>query len=220
MGYVYNDLFRQDIYRMIPSDGLVIGVVGCGPANTEARLVREGRQVHGVDVSPEAIEVAATRLTSARVVSPSDTAPFAPRSLDGLILADVIEHIPSAWSFLKDYVQMVKPGGWVVISVPNMRYIEALRVFVFGGDWPEDPLGIFDQSHVQVMTHKRLARWCRSAGLLLEREYDCYHPERKMHPLLNRLTLRVFKSLFNFEIQARYRVGDVSGLDDGTRLAK
>lgn len=51
---------------MIPSDGLVIGVIGCGRANTEARLVNEGRQVHGVDVSQEAIEVAATRLTSAR----------------------------------------------------------------------------------------------------------------------------------------------------------
>jgi hypothetical protein len=63
------------------------------------------------------------------------------------------------------------------------------------------------------MTHKRLARWCRSAGLQLEREYDCYHPERKSHPLLNRITLRMFKSLFNFEIQARYRVGNL-GVED------
>jgi 2-polyprenyl-3-methyl-5-hydroxy-6-metoxy-1,4-benzoquinol methylase len=211
MSYVYNDLFRQDIYRMIPSDGLVIGVVGCGRANTEARLVNEGRQVHGVDVSQEAIEAAATRLTSARVVSPNETAPFAAHSLDGLILADVMEHIPSAWSVLKDYVQMVRPGGWVVISVPNMRYIEALSVFALGGDWPEHSLGIFDQTHVQVMTHKRLARWCRSAGLRLEQEYDCYHPERRLYRLLNRLTFRVFKSLFNFEIQARYRVGSLSG---------
>ena len=207
MGYSYNDLFRPDIYRMIPSDGLVIGAIGCGSAKTEARLVSEGRQVHGVDVSAEAIEVAATRLTSARVVSPDDTAPFAANSLDGLVLADVMEHIPNAWSVLKDYVRMVKPGGWVVISVPNMRYLDALRVFVLGGDWPEDPNGIFDRTHLQVMTHKRLARWCRSAGLSLEREYDCYHPEHKVCAMLDRLTLRAFKSLFNFEIQARYRVG-------------
>ena len=206
MNYPYNDLFRQDIYRMIPGDGLVIGVVGCGRALTEARLVEEGRQVHGVDVSEEAIEVAVTRLTSARVVAPNDVAPFEAGSLDGLILADVMEHIPSAWSVLNDYVRMVRPGGWVVISVPNMRYIEVLWTFAFRGDWPEHALGIFDQSHLQVMTHKRLARWCRSAGLSLEREYDCYDPSRKIYPLLNRLTFRVFKSLFNFEIQARYRV--------------
>lgn len=117
-----------------------------------------------------------------------------------------MEHIPGAWAVLKDYVRMVRPGGWVVISVPNMRYIEALWVFVLGGDWPEHPQGIFDQTHVQVMTHKRLARWCQSAGLSLEREYDCYHPEREIYSLLDRLTFRVFKSLFNFEIQARYRV--------------
>jgi 2-polyprenyl-3-methyl-5-hydroxy-6-metoxy-1,4-benzoquinol methylase len=206
VSYPYNDLFREDIYRMIPSDGLVIGVVGCGRAKTEARLVSEGRQVHGVDVSQEAIEVAATRLTSARVISPNETAPFEAHSLDGLILADVMEHIPSAWSALKDYVRTVRPGGWVVISVPNMRYIEALWVFALRGDWPEHRLGIFDQTHVQVLTHKRLARWCQSAGLRLEREYDCYHPERRIYALLNRLTFRAFKSLFNFEIQARYRV--------------
>ena len=208
MSYPYQDVFRPDIYRMIPSDGLVIGVVGCGRALTEGRLVKEGRQVHGVDVSEEAIEIAATRLTSARVVSPNDTAPFEPHSLDGLILADVIEHIPQAWSVLKDYVRMVKPGGWVVVSVPNMRYLETLRVFVLGGDWPEAPLGIFDQTHIQVMTHKRLARWCRSAGLTLEREFDCYDygfVRRNVYRLLNRLTFRIFKSLFNYEIQARYR---------------
>jgi hypothetical protein len=129
-----------------------------------------------------------------------------------LILADVIEHMPRAWSVLNDYVRMVKPGGWVVISVPNMRYLPALWVFTLRGDWPEQPLGIFDETHVQVMTHKRLARWCQSAGLSLEREYECYEwrpSRRRIFKLLNRLTLRFFKSLFNFEIQARYRVGDL-----------
>ncbi len=210
MAYQYNDLFRPDIYRMVPSDGRVIGVVGCGSAKTEARLVAEGREVHGVDISGEAIAVAATRLTTARVVAADETAPFKAHSLDGLILADVMEHIPCAWVVLQDYVRMVKPGGWVVISVPNMRYIDALRVFVVGGDWPDDSLGIFDRTHLHVMTHKRLARWCRSAGLRLEREFACYHPEHRMCAMLDRLTLRTFKSLFNFEIQARYRVGDVA----------
>jgi 2-polyprenyl-3-methyl-5-hydroxy-6-metoxy-1,4-benzoquinol methylase len=74
--YVYLDEPRPDIRRMIPPDGKVIGTIGCGRAATEAELVRDGREVHGVDVSPEAIEAARERLTSARVVDPGKDSLF------------------------------------------------------------------------------------------------------------------------------------------------
>lgn len=207
-GYHYLDHFRDDIYRMIPPDGSIIGVVGCGRARTESRLVQEGRAVHGVDVSAEAIEVAKQRLTSARVIEAGNYHPFEVNALDGLILADVIEHIPMAWTALQSYSQMVKPGGWVVISVPNMRYYEALATFVIGGDWPEVPMGIFDHTHLQVMTHKRLRRWAAAAGLKFEREFDCYDFRffrRNICRVMNVASLRLLKSFVNFEIQARFR---------------
>src|ERR1043165_3423247 len=95
--YQYMDGLRPDILRMFPADGKVIGSIGCGRGATEAALVAEGREVHGVGVSAEAIEAARTRLTSARVIDPADEMPFEEDSLDGLILADVIEHLPMAW---------------------------------------------------------------------------------------------------------------------------
>ena len=208
MAYLYADGFRPDIYRMVPPDGQTIGSIGCGRAATEARIVAEGREVHGVDVAPEAIEIATQRLTSMRQISPGDIAPFEPNSLDGLILADVIEHIPEAWTVLARYVEAVKPGGWVVISVPNMRYIGALREFVLGGDWPERPMGIFDQTHIQVMTHKRLGRWCSAAGLELEMEYDAYDFRfipRNIHRIINFASFKLLKSFLYFQIQVRYR---------------
>jgi 2-polyprenyl-3-methyl-5-hydroxy-6-metoxy-1,4-benzoquinol methylase len=206
--YVYLDGFRQDIYRMIPTDGKVIGTIGCGRAATEARLVAEGREVHGADVSPEAIATASTRLTSARLINSSDDAPFADNSLDGLILADVLEHLPMAWERLKSFSRAVKPGGWVVISVPNNRYIEALVPLLLKGDWPEYPMGIFDQTHLQVMTHKRLDRWCRAAGLTREAEFDFYDfsfVRRNLYRAINLATFRLFRSFLTFEVQARYR---------------
>jgi len=206
--YVYLDVTRPDIYRMIPPDGKVIGTIGCGRAATEAQLVREGREVHGVDLSPEAIEAARKRLTTARVIEPGDEAPFEENSLDGLILADVLEHMPLAWLKLKSFVRAVKPGGWVVISVPNNRYVEALVPFVFRGDWPEYPIGIFDETHVQVLTHKRLDRWCRDAGLRKEAEFDLYDftfLKRNIYRAINIGTFRLFRSFLTFEVQARYR---------------
>ena len=167
-----------------------------------------GREVHGVDVSAEAIETARTRLTSARVIDPNDEMPFEENSLDGLILADVIEHLPMAWLRLKSFVRAVKPGGWIAISVPNNRYIEAVWTLAVGGEWPEETMGIFDETHIQVMTHKRLNRWCRAAGLKKEAEFNSYHYtpiRRQVSRVLHYATFGLLKSFIMTQVQARYR---------------
>lgn len=103
---------------------------------------------------------------------------------------------------------MVKNGGWVVISVPNMRYIGALLQLSVRGDWPEHPLGIFDSTHIQFMTHKRLHRWSLAAGLSLEKWFDCYDYRffhRNFSRAANICTGRLLRSFLTFEVQGRFR---------------
>jgi len=206
--YVYSDDIKYELLKIIPKDGTTIGSIGCGYATTEATLVASGRQVHGVDISIDAIEVASQRLTSARVITPDNRMPFDENSLDGLILPDVLEHIPLAWEYLNEYTKMVKPGGWVVISVPNMRYLPVLATLCVKGEWYEVPQGIFDKTHVQVMTHKRLMRWCHGANLSLERWHDFYDYRfvwRNIYRVLNILTFRQLRSFTNIEILGVFR---------------
>jgi 2-polyprenyl-3-methyl-5-hydroxy-6-metoxy-1,4-benzoquinol methylase len=209
MIYPYQDEVREDILRMIPPDGRVIGSIGCGTAATEAELVKQGREVHGVDVAPDVIDVAKQRLTSMRLISTDDSSPFEPASLDGLILADVIEHIPSAWKALANFATFVKPGGWVVISVPNMRNLDAIMTYLWHGDWPETDTGIFDGTHLQFMTHKRLARWIVGAGLKIEQWFpkpDPRHPRRTpILMLMNKVMLGALSHVMDFQIQVRCR---------------
>ena len=142
------------------------------------------------------------------MVDPGEDSPFEDNSLDGLILADVLEHLPMAWLKLRSFAKAVKPGGWVVISVPNNRYIEALVPLLVKGEWPEYPMGIFDETHLQVMTHKRLDRWCRAAGLRKEREFDCYDfrfVRRNIYRVINLASFRLLRSFLTFEVQARFR---------------
>jgi 2-polyprenyl-3-methyl-5-hydroxy-6-metoxy-1,4-benzoquinol methylase len=205
MPRAYPDIVRHDVLRLIPPDGKIIGSVGCSRGGTEAELVKAGREVHGVDISQEAIDMAATRLTSARRVQPDNSHPFEDESLDGLILADVIEHIPAAWSYLKDCVRAVKPGGWVVISVPNMRNIDTLMQFWIKGDWPEHDYGLFDATHVQMMSIRRLERWCHNAGLTLEMWQKEHDPARRRRRFLNTLTLGLAWPWFMYQLQGRFR---------------
>jgi len=201
--YHYSDCARDDILRMIPDDGRVIGSVGCGWAATEWVLAKSGRIVHGVDVSQEAIEVAKTRLTSARVVSPAEPRLFEYQSLDGLILADVLEHMPNAWMALKDLSQALRPGGWAVISVPNMQSLNVLVQLFFLGDWPEKKMGIFDETHIQMMTRRRLERWCGAADLGVERWFHRYQDNRKgrLFRVIDALSLGVLHDWLTYEWQ-------------------
>jgi 2-polyprenyl-3-methyl-5-hydroxy-6-metoxy-1,4-benzoquinol methylase len=203
--YVYTDHLRSEILNMVPKNGQVIGSIGCGQARTEGALVQAGREVHGVDVSERAIEVAKQRITSAKVIKGDELMPFAEGSLDGLLLLDVLEHLPLAWERLSDYVKMVKKGGWVVISVPNMRHIEILTKLVLKGDWPEDEMGIFDKTHIQVMTHKRLKRWGDIAGLEHQSWHNAYRWAILPHyfyQALDLITFKFFKSFFHYQILA------------------
>ena len=206
--YGYLDHVRHDILKMIPADGAIIGSLGCGRGATEATLVAQGRTVHGVDVSQEAIHTARDRLSTARVIHPDELQPFELSSLDGLILADVIEHLPMAWERLRNLTPAVRPGGWVVISVPNMRSIDVLFQLACRGDWPENPLGIFDATHIQVMTHKRVLRWAGAADLNLESWFDSYDyrfVRRNVYRALNLATGRLMRGFFTFEVQGRFR---------------
>jgi SAM-dependent methyltransferase len=207
--YVYTNAPRTDILQLIPPDGKVIGSVGCGYAATEAELVRAGRTVYGVDIAPQVAEIARQRLARFDLLKPGDELPWAPRSLDGLILADVIEHVPQAWIALASWSRCVRPGGWVVISVPNMRHIDVLARFILTGDWPEHDSGIFDQTHVQVMSMRRLLRWAAGAGLRLEKVFDCYGPggrKRTLFRTLDLLTLRIFRTWTMYQLQCVFRV--------------
>ena len=75
------------------------------------------------------------------------------------------------------------------------------------GEWPEYPMGTFDHTHVQVMTNKRLDRWCRTAGLRKEAEFDLYDFRFFRRNSIEPLTWQRFdfSSFLTFEIQARYR---------------
>ena len=205
----YPDFARDDILNMIPEDGTVLGTIGCGTAASEAVLVKQGRIVHGVDVSEEAMRVARTRLTSARVIATDDRAPFAKESLDGLILADVLEHIPAAWDALRSFAESVRIGGWVVISVPNMLYLAALYQFLWRRDWPELGNGIFDQTHIQFMTTRRLKRWCAASGLVIEKSYDRYDPtglrRQRASRLLDIMSFGLLHEFCIYQIQFRCR---------------
>lgn len=93
--------------------------IGCGPGRLLLPLSEDFRQVDGVDVSAEMVELATRNLAErpnaqAHAASGSDLAGFDDGSMGFVYSYAVFQHIPSrevVWSYLREAVRVLAPGG-------------------------------------------------------------------------------------------------------------
>lgn len=92
--------------------------VGCGAGDLLASLAKSGYRGVGVDISPEAIATARERLqghaVSAELKNVGDVAGV----FDVVIASEVLEHCADDVGFLAELKAKVRPGGYLVITVP------------------------------------------------------------------------------------------------------
>jgi SAM-dependent methyltransferase len=77
---------------------------------------------------------------------------FADRNFDCIIFADVLEHLIDPKNCLQQALEHLQPSGCLVVSLPNIRHISALRAVWFGGRFPQRDRGIFDRTHLRWFT--------------------------------------------------------------------
>ena len=105
--------------------------VGCGGGRDCLHLVRRGKDVYGVDGSPEMLEQASAFLKREGVEPEGrlfhDTLPklstFADADFDGVLCTAVLMHLPEESVFDAVYTlrRLLRPGGTLAFSVPSQR---------------------------------------------------------------------------------------------------
>ena len=91
---------------------------GCGWGTTLLALEKRGYQVTGMDVSRKALGLLDTPGRDLVLADLSRPVPQGVDQFDVVLALDVIEHIDDDQDAVAKLGQMVKPGGWVVVSVP------------------------------------------------------------------------------------------------------
>lgn len=101
--------------------------IGCGAGGPALFLAQiTGARVTGIDINQagiEAAEVAAKTLgledrASFLAVDGGSTLPFAPASLDAVLLVDAINHIPDRGALFAETYRVLKPGGRLLYTDP------------------------------------------------------------------------------------------------------
>lgn len=97
--------------------------VACGEGYGAALLARSAARVHGVDISPQAIEHARTAYASLGNVefhcASCTRLPLADASIDVAVSFETLEHIAEQAQFLDELARVLKPDGVLVLSCPN-----------------------------------------------------------------------------------------------------
>lgn len=96
--------------------------VGCGSGRNLEVLSRHVDWVMGVDRSPAAVQLAATR-RFAVVRADGSCLPLADDSLDLLTALDVLEHMDNDISVLHEFRRVLRPGGRLLLAVPAYRFL-------------------------------------------------------------------------------------------------
>lgn len=85
-----------------------------------------------------------------------EEAAFKAESFTAIHFSHLIEHVPDPRSFLKEVYRVLKPGGYAVITTPN---VDGLQARLFGKEWRS---AIAD--HLTLFSKRTLARLIREIG--------------------------------------------------------
>jgi SAM-dependent methyltransferase len=136
--------------------------VGCGVGALVAELARSGIDVVGYDSDESVIRTGRARW-QANIHTGHLTGQEDGRQFDLLCLSHVVEHLRAPVEDLKALAARVRPGGWLMIEVPQTV------AWIF--DESFDP-----ESHLGFHTAKSLEILARAAGLQVVRLGNCGPP--------------------------------------------
>ena len=143
--------------------------VGCGAARSYApELARRGGSYVGVDVSATAVEAARAAGLDARVIDDAADLPFPDDAFDLVTCIEALEHLFEPERAAAEIRRVLRPGGRLVASAPNVAYWR-LRASLAAGVW--NPLGDersveapWRDPHIRFFTPRTLERMLRTAG--------------------------------------------------------
>lgn len=147
--------------------------VGCYCGATGATVKQRWPEAHVIGIEPlaEAAALAAPRID--RVINSTleavdfEQCGMAPRSIDTIILADVLEHIFNPWLALQRLRELLTDDGVVLASIPNVRNLGLIHNLV-NGHWTYQGGGLLDITHIRFFTLAEIRAMFAQTGFAVD----------------------------------------------------
>ncbi len=164
-------LERTEVLGFVPDEARTLLDVGCSRGGFGHALRRRGRVrvLWGVEADAEAAAAAAPYYDELVVGLFPEALEGRSQQFDCVVFNDVLEHIADPWAALQSATARLRPGGAVVASIPNVRFLPVLHKLVVRGEWTYTDTGVLDRGHLRFFTKRSMVELFRSSGLEVER---------------------------------------------------
>ncbi|MES2850496.1 MAG: methyltransferase domain-containing protein [Bacteroidota bacterium] len=192
---------RLDLVSMLPDNPKQkVLEIGMGGGDTLLHIKQNNlaSEVTGIDI----IELPGTNQTNPLIDKvhfidlDKEALPFLPASFDVIIAGDTLEHLINPWSVLEKLSGVLKHGGHMLISLPNIRDMYALFPIVLKGNFEYTDKGIFDKTHMRFFCKKNMIKLVEHGGhLKIEKiiPIQNFGKANLKRKLFNKLTLKIFE---------------------------
>ena len=169
-----NHLFLKpihDLYKEFLPAGSTVVDVGCGDGRTSGPwLTENGYDYVGVDISAPAVRDASALGLKALVIDDATSLPFQSNSIDACVCIEVLEHLFAPQLAVKEIVRLLRPGGILIVTTPNVGYWKRRLELALLARW--NPLGDdlaikepWRDPHIRFFSLIALERMLCSTGL-------------------------------------------------------
>ena len=198
---------RTDVLEMVPDRAGCVLDVGGGVGNSSSYLKEIGKAERAVvvDLVGDTCLASIDAAYGGDLEDPAllDKIAAEQGPFDTILCLDVLEHLSDPWTVVGKLHGMLKPGGTIVASIPNVRNYRLVWPLVMKGQFTLADAGILDRTHLRWFVRDTARDLMVSSGLELEEMSGHYEGRKK--ELFNKLTLGLFREFLIIQFYIRVR---------------
>lgn len=167
---------RPEIIGLVPEGVESLLDVGCytGEFSRALKSVRPSITVYGVELEARPARMAQHHVDEVVQADVENfNFDFGGHKFDCIVFGDVLEHLRWPEKVLTKSLEALAPGGTVVLSLPNIQHITAIKNLLLG-EWPQRERGLFDRTHLRFFTWKSIVQLAATSGLRIEKVLPMY----------------------------------------------
>jgi 2-polyprenyl-3-methyl-5-hydroxy-6-metoxy-1,4-benzoquinol methylase len=171
-------MYRRNLHRngahelalaLIPQGSAVLDV-GCASGYLGEALAERGCRVWGLDRDRSAVEHARAGYEHLQTLDldAAEELPWPEAQFDVVLAADILEHLRDPGAALRMLHHYLRPGGTLVVSLPNIAHF-SIRFPLLLGRFEYRDTGILDRTHLHHFTFDSARELLESCGFAVQR---------------------------------------------------
>ena len=155
---------REDILSRVSTTAKSILEIGCGEGVLGGAIKqRQKCRVVGIEIDRHAVAVAKKRIDDVFCGEVTEVVALIHEEFDCVIGGDIVEHLAEPWTFIADLRRIVKPGGQLLLSIPNLANA-SIVADLLQGRFDYVYMGLACAGHLRFFTRRTIEDMLAIAG--------------------------------------------------------